>query len=75
MGFDQSVNGQVIFVEDEPQGERLWISGKIYNLSPGPHGFHIHSGHVSLPEKMANCRLDCSKACAHLEKSAHSQNR
>lgn len=55
--FQNNLKGYVTFIQDSPDSE-VKINGKITNLKPGKHGFHIH--------KYGNLlKTDCTKCGGH----------
>jgi Cu-Zn family superoxide dismutase len=51
-------SGMVVFIQGDADDEQIRVIGKIANISPGPHGFHIH--------EVGNCTTpDASSAGAH----------
>ncbi|XP_075220759.1 superoxide dismutase [Cu-Zn]-like isoform X2 [Lycorma delicatula] len=42
-GADGDVQGTITFVQPHPPGGPVFLTGNVTGLTPGKHGFHIHS--------------------------------
>jgi Cu-Zn family superoxide dismutase len=44
-------SGMVVFIQGDPEDEQIRVIGKINNIAPGPHGFHVHEvGNCTTPD-------------------------
>lgn len=46
-----TTSGMVAFIQAEPESEQVRVVGKIINIAPGAHGFHLHDiGNCTTPD-------------------------